>query len=101
VNLFPVIALVCSAGGLDALTRVLSPLPADLPAAVLVLQHMEPDRANELAAILDQRTAPPVAAAGSHVRSPRGSVRRVAASRSDRRSGDAWHGIGVRLDSPA
>ena len=58
--MFPVVALVCSAGGLDALTRVLSPLPADLPAAVLVLQHMEPNRGTELAAILDRRTALPV-----------------------------------------
>lgn len=60
MNGFPVVALVCSTGGLDALTRVLAPLPVDLPAAVLVLQHMEPDRANELAAILAGRTALPV-----------------------------------------
>ena len=58
---FSVVALVCSAGGLDALTQVLSPLPADLPAAVIVLQHMEPDRASELPAILERRTALPVA----------------------------------------
>ena len=57
---FPIVALVCSAGGLDALTRVLEPFPADLPAAVIVLQHLEPDRASELAAILDHRTALPV-----------------------------------------
>lgn len=57
---FPIVALVCSAGGLDALTQVLAPLPGDLPAAVIVLQHMEPDRASELAAILAQRTALPV-----------------------------------------
>jgi two-component system chemotaxis response regulator CheB len=57
VNDFPIVALVCSAGGLDALTRVLEPLPADLPAAVLVLQHLSPERHSELAAILGQRTA--------------------------------------------
>jgi two-component system chemotaxis response regulator CheB len=34
--------------------------PAALPAAVIVLQHLEPDRASELAAILDHRTALPV-----------------------------------------
>jgi len=28
---FPIVALVCSAGGLEALSRVLEPLPADLP----------------------------------------------------------------------
>jgi two-component system, chemotaxis family, protein-glutamate methylesterase/glutaminase len=54
---FPLVALVCSAGGLDALTRVLQPLPADLPAAVLVLQHLSPEYPSQLAAILEQRTA--------------------------------------------
>ncbi|NBH03318.1 chemotaxis protein CheB, partial [Amycolatopsis sp. SID8362] len=38
----PVVALVASTGGLDALSRVLGPLPADLPAAVLVAQHLDP-----------------------------------------------------------
>ncbi len=40
---FPVVALVTSVGGLDALTQVLQPLPADLLAAVLVVQHLQPD----------------------------------------------------------
>ena len=56
----PVVALVASAGGLDALTRVLAPLPAELPAAVLVGWHQDPTRASQLAAILDDRTALPV-----------------------------------------
>ncbi|UOZ04892.1 chemotaxis protein CheB [Amycolatopsis sp. WQ 127309] len=57
---FPVVALVTSAGGLDALTQVLAPLPADLPAAVIVAQHQSPDRASELTEILRRRTALPV-----------------------------------------
>jgi len=44
VDDYPIVALSCSAGGLDALTTVLAPLPADLPAAVLVLQYMPPYR---------------------------------------------------------
>ena len=36
---------------------MLQPLPADLPAAVLVLQHVSPELRNPLAAIFDQRTA--------------------------------------------
>jgi len=48
VDDYPIVALSCSAGGLDALTTVLAPLPADLPAAVLVLQHMPPDVASNL-----------------------------------------------------
>jgi two-component system, chemotaxis family, protein-glutamate methylesterase/glutaminase len=54
---FPIVALVCSAGGMDALTRVLAPLPNDLPAAVVVLQHLSPDYHSELATLLDARTA--------------------------------------------
>jgi two-component system chemotaxis response regulator CheB len=53
---FPVIALVCSSGGLDALTQVLGPLPADLPAAVLVLQHTSPETRSRLAEVLAART---------------------------------------------
>jgi two-component system chemotaxis response regulator CheB len=60
MNDLPIVALVCSAGGLDALTEVLEPLPAGLPAAVIVLQHMEPDRTSSLPEILDTRTALPV-----------------------------------------
>ncbi len=60
---FPVVALVTSAGGLDALSRVLAPLPADLPAAVLVAQHLDPRRTSHLTRILAERTALRVAEA--------------------------------------
>lgn len=69
----PVVALVTSAGGLDALTHVLGPLPADLPAAVVIAQHLEPARpAGRLADILDHRTALPVRAARDGDRLQRG-----------------------------
>ncbi|MCS7477750.1 chemotaxis protein CheB [Umezawaea endophytica] len=61
---FPVVALVASAGGLAALSTVLAPLPADLPAALLVLQHLSPEHPSRLAQILDDRTALEVRAAG-------------------------------------
>lgn len=54
-----VIALVVSAGGLDALTAVLRDLPPELPAAVVVAQHLG-GQASRLVAILDRRTALPV-----------------------------------------
>ncbi len=59
----PVVALVASAGGLEAITEVLGGLPADLPAAVLLLLHQAPDRPNHLAGILARTTELPVAAA--------------------------------------
>jgi two-component system, chemotaxis family, protein-glutamate methylesterase/glutaminase len=51
-----VVALITSAGGLDALTYILAQLPADLPAAILIAQHTNPQRDHHLAAILDKRT---------------------------------------------
>lgn len=54
------VALVTSAGGFDALAQVLSPLPADLPASVLVAQHLPVDHRSRLAHLLNQRTALPV-----------------------------------------
>lgn len=71
---FPVVALVTSLGGLDALTRVLEPLPADLAAAVLVVQHLSPDHPSHLAHLLDQRTALPVRYADSGDRLTPGTV---------------------------
>jgi two-component system chemotaxis response regulator CheB len=52
-----VVALVSSAGGLDALTQVLNRLPTDLPAAVVALQHTDPERESVLADLLSRRTA--------------------------------------------
>lgn len=52
----PVVAMVASLGGLDALSQVLAALPASFPAAVLVLQHVESGRASVLPQILDGRT---------------------------------------------
>lgn len=57
----PVVALVCSAGGLRALMTVLGGLRADFPGAVIVLQHQQPDRVSRLAAILDRHCVLPVA----------------------------------------
>jgi two-component system chemotaxis response regulator CheB len=61
VSAEPVIALVSSVGGLDALTRVLQSLPAELPASVVALQHSDPSRVSQLAALLDRVGTLPVA----------------------------------------
>ena len=57
----PVVALVASAGGLDAVGSVLGALPARLPAAVLVILHQDPDSPSRLPQILAARTDLPVA----------------------------------------
>jgi two-component system chemotaxis response regulator CheB len=58
-----VIALVCSTGGLDAVSTVLRRLPPDFPAAVIVLRHHDPRKPDQLALILARRTALPVSPA--------------------------------------
>ena len=46
------IAIGASAGGVEALTRLVAELPADLPAAVVVVLHHSPDAPSHLAHIL-------------------------------------------------
>ncbi|MEX0925484.1 MAG: chemotaxis protein CheB [Dehalococcoidia bacterium] len=53
---FGVVALVASAGGLNALTRVLAPLPANFPVPVVVLQHLSPKHRSYMADILGRRS---------------------------------------------
>lgn len=53
---FDVVALATSAGGLNALSQILLALPADFPAAITVVQHLEPHRRSLLGPILKRRT---------------------------------------------
>ncbi len=52
---FDVVAIAASAGGLKALSSLLQDLPADFPAAVVVVQHMDPRHPSMLAEILGRR----------------------------------------------
>jgi two-component system chemotaxis response regulator CheB len=53
---YDVIAIASSAGGLAALTRVLSSIEAGLPASILVVQHLDPRHESLMADILGRRT---------------------------------------------
>jgi two-component system chemotaxis response regulator CheB len=67
---FEIVALAASAGGLKALSEVLAALPADFPAALVVVQHLDPRHRSLMAEILGRRTALAVrqAAEGDRVR---------------------------------
>jgi two-component system chemotaxis response regulator CheB len=56
-GVFDVVAVAASAGGLRALTELLSPLPPDFPAAIVVVQHLDPQHRSLMAEILDRCTA--------------------------------------------
>ena len=53
---FDVVALASSAGGLTALSEVLASLPSNFPAAIVVVQHLDPRHRSLMAEILSRRT---------------------------------------------
>src|SRR5262249_45450858 len=53
---FDVVAIAASAGGLNAIIHVLSQLPKDFPAAILIVQHLDPRHRSLMADILSRRT---------------------------------------------
>ncbi len=52
---FEIVAMAASAGGLSALQEVLSGLPSDFPAPIVVVQHLDPRHHSLLADILNKR----------------------------------------------
>jgi len=69
-----VIAIAASAGGLAALSAVLSEFKPDLPAAVLVVQHMDPQHPSHLAEIMGRRVSLQVKQATQHEKIKPGTV---------------------------
>ncbi|WP_420033278.1 chemotaxis protein CheB [Streptomyces sp. cg28] len=53
---FQIVAVAASAGGVHALTTLLSGLDGDFPLPVLAVQHLDPRHRTVLADILDRRT---------------------------------------------
>lgn len=53
---FDIVAMAASAGGLNALSQILSSLPAKFPAAIVVVQHLDPRHRSLMADILSRRT---------------------------------------------
>ncbi|MFE1748643.1 chemotaxis protein CheB [Coleofasciculus sp. H7-2] len=54
---FPVVAVAASAGGIKAISELLSALPEDFPAAIAIVQHLDPKHPSLLAEILNRRTS--------------------------------------------
>lgn len=53
---FDVVAIAASAGGLTSLSSIVAALPCDFPAAVLIVQHLDPRHRSLMAEILGRRT---------------------------------------------
>src|SRR5215831_6476741 len=57
---FPVVGIGASAGGLEAVSQLLEPLPADTGMAFVVVQHLDPRHESKLDTILGKSTPMPV-----------------------------------------
>ena len=71
---FDMVAMAASAGGLAACSKVLSGLHDDFPAAILLVQHLDPRHRSLMAEILSRRTALPVKQAVEGERIVQGTV---------------------------
>lgn len=54
-NRYTIVAVASSAGGVQALSALLSRLPSDFPIPIVVVQHLAPDRRSLLPEILERR----------------------------------------------
>ncbi len=54
---YDIVAIAASAGGIAAISQVLSGLPEDFPAAIVVVQHLDPRHRSLIADILSKRTS--------------------------------------------
>lgn len=61
---YNIVAIATSAGGLNALTEVLSGMPSDFPIPIVVVQHLDPRHRSLMADILSRRTPLQVKQAG-------------------------------------
>jgi len=60
VKVFPIVGIGCSAGGLDAVEKLLSHVPAESGMAFVIVQHLDPEHTSALPELLQRVTAMPV-----------------------------------------
>ncbi|MCA1728484.1 MAG: PAS domain-containing protein [Actinobacteria bacterium] len=59
-----------SAGGIEALSELVSSLPESFPAPIVAVQHLDPHRESHLESILERRSTLPVRTLGEHTSLP-------------------------------
>jgi two-component system, chemotaxis family, CheB/CheR fusion protein len=59
-NTFPIVGIGASAGGLEALSRFFSSLPADNGMGFVVIQHLAPERESVMPELLAKKTSMPI-----------------------------------------
>lgn len=54
---FDIVAITASAGGVNAISTLLAGLPRDFPAAIVIVQHLDPHHRSLMAEVLSRRTS--------------------------------------------
>ncbi len=75
------VVIGASAGGIEALSKLVATLPADFPAPVVIAQHVDPRRLSHLPEILGVRTSLPVRLVENHEQLEGGVIYVVPANR--------------------
>ena len=81
VNLGELVVVGSSAGGVEALSVLVSNLPSDFPAPIVLAQHLDPNRPSNLDTILRRRTSLSIQLVTTTSRLERGSIYVVPANR--------------------
>jgi len=71
---YGIVAIAASAGGITALGRVFSGLPADFPVPVVVVQHLDPRHETIIAEVLGRRAKLPVRLAQEGEKAQAGTI---------------------------
>jgi len=66
-TVFPIVGIGCSAGGLEALEKFFSHVPADSGLAFVVVQHLDPTHVSALPELIQRVTPMPVVEAGNRM----------------------------------
>lgn len=67
-NLFPVVGIGASAGGLEAFKKLVKAIPVDSGIAYILVQHLHPDHSSALPEILQRETRVPVSEISDNVK---------------------------------
>jgi two-component system chemotaxis response regulator CheB len=71
---FAIVAIAASAGGITALSRVLSGLPNGFPVPVVIVQHLDPRHKTVIADVLGRRAKMPVRLAREGEKAETGTI---------------------------
>src|SRR6266508_2619157 len=81
IGLGDLVVVGSSAGGIEALSILVSSLASDFPAPIVLAQHLDPNRPSSLAAILERRSSLPIVIVSRHTPLESGKIYVVPSNR--------------------